>query len=69
MAALEISALFLKPYPSFREKVPLELEFPFSIHWPMWKAKFSFLERGTAGRAGPQPGFRSTGFPRLSLFP
>ena len=35
MAALEISALFLKPSPSFREKVPLELELPFSIHWHM----------------------------------
>ena len=35
MAALEISALFLKPSPSFREKVPLELELPFSIHWRM----------------------------------
>ena len=34
-----------------------------------WKAEFNFLECGTAGRAGPQPGFRSTGFPLLSLFP
>ena len=50
MTALEISALFLKPPPSFWVKVPLELELPFSILWPM-NNSLSWFPGGSDGKA------------------